>query len=402
MVEIKEIESKIHKTIEILADNYIKFLQELVRTPSIYGDEGKCLSIIENKMRSLGIFNEKIYYEKENDPCLIAKIRGTGDGRTFILNAHIDTAPVENSHSWDHHPFSAQIVDGKIYGRGTLDDKAGLAIMLMIAEALLLNEIKFDGDLLLECVSGDENSGNGSLACLESGYFCDAAIIIDGTWPFRIIDGHLGQIWLTINISGTPSAACSLDRALNPIIGAFGVIQNIQGLIDTWNNSNPKWLDIDNPHFFNVGSINGGKWAGAVPESCKMQIQIGFAPPLNFEEVIKAIEDTLSSVKHYKINISIDSLCHNPFSNKENKLVNLLKDVIIGLRNDEYPLKRTTVKGHCDLRYMKRKDGTVADACLYGPGGGGNPHCNNEYYIIEHFIPVAQNIASTLIRYYNL
>ena len=57
------------------------------------------------------------------------------------------------------------------------------------------------------------------------------------------------------------------------------------------------------------------------------------------------------------------------------------------------------VSGHCDLRHLRTKEGRPADACLYGPGGGGNPHVADEFYLLDHFVPVAQTIASALLHW---
>jgi len=56
--------------------------------------------------------------------------------------------------------------------------------------------------------------------------------------------------------------------------------------------------------------------------------------------------------------------------------------------------------GHCDLRHLRKPDGSPTDACLYGPGGGAPPHCADGFYMLEHFIPVAQNILSAMLKYY--
>ncbi len=91
-----------------------------------------------------------------------------------------------------------------MFGRGVMDDKAGVAMMLLLAECFLKLGIRLPGNLYLESVIEDEDSGNGTLACTRAGYQAEAAIVIDGNWPFRIIDSHLGQVWLRFEITGVP------------------------------------------------------------------------------------------------------------------------------------------------------------------------------------------------------
>ena len=410
------IESILHGKIERLGNEYIQLLQQLVQIPSITGEEQQCQTLVMNKMQDLGIFDKEIFPSNNSPfhptdrvyevrPCIVGKLAGTG-GSHFILNAHIDTAPVENEKSWIYPPFSAVIEDNKLFGRGALDDKAGIAIMLLLGECLLPAEIKLPGDLYFESVIEDEDSGNGTLACTLAGYRCDGGIIIDGTWPFRVIDSHLGQIWLEIEISGVPVAACSQKRGINPIDLAFRLIGEITDLVRERNKVLGPWLNIEEPFFLNVGKIRSGKWAGAVPEQCFMEVQIGFAPPYTAQAMAKDISEVVKgSGDHYdKIGIRtrIGNLCTDPFSNFENKMIKTIKSTISRLRGDEMPVLNNAVTGHCDLRHLLKSNGQPADACLYGPGGGSNPHVRDEYYLLDHFIPVAQNIGSAILDWYGI
>jgi acetylornithine deacetylase/succinyl-diaminopimelate desuccinylase-like protein len=70
-----------------------------------------------------------------------------------------------------------------IFGRGAMDDKAGVAICLGLMRVIVEQRLQFDGDLVFQFVLEDEITGNGSLACLEAGHVGDAAVILDGTTP---------------------------------------------------------------------------------------------------------------------------------------------------------------------------------------------------------------------------
>lgn len=284
-----KVENKIHNSIEKLAPEFIELLRQFVQTQSVTGEEHECQMLVMNKMKDLDIFDKKVYPSNdppfhstdrvyEDRPCIIGKLSGTGNS-PFVLNAHIDTAPVENEESWIHPPFFGVIEDNKLYGRGALDDKAGVAIMLMLAESFKKSGIVLPGNIYFQSVIEDEDSGNGTLACAMGEYRCDGAIIIDGTWPFRTIDSHLGQIWMQIDISGVAVAACSQKRGINPIDLAFSLIGELRNLMRQDNENCGSWLNIEEPFFLSVGKIKSGKWAGSVPEQCSMEVQIGFPPP---------------------------------------------------------------------------------------------------------------------------
>ena len=75
-------------------------------------------------------------------------------------------------------------------------------------------------------------AGNGTLACSEAGYWCDQALILDGTWPFRAMDSHLGQLWLHLEIQGEAAASCSCARATNPIDVAMARLQRMDDAVN--------------------------------------------------------------------------------------------------------------------------------------------------------------------------
>lgn len=112
----------------------------------------------------------------------------------------------------------------------------------------------------------------------------------------------------------------------------------------------------------------------------------------------------MSALPEYEDGVTLDvgSLFTPPFLNKSNDTVRTLIKVIERLRPEGMVVKPVVVTGHCDLRHLLQADGRLAAACLYGPGGGANPHCNNEYYIVEHLIPVAQNILSAILAYFKM
>jgi len=410
------IEAAVHGEIERLASDYVEFLRSLIRVPSVTGSEGPCQTLVKRRMLDLGFFEAEVLPGNhppfwptqrayEGRPCLVGRL-GSGPGARFLLNAHIDTAPVEDAGSWTFPPFSADIQGDLVYGRGSVDDKAGVSILLMVAEALRRQNVKLPGTLFLESVVEDEDSGNGSLACHLAGYACDAAIVIDGTWPGRIIDGHLGQAWLEVWLGGTPTAASSRRRGSNPIEGSICAIEAMKTVLRQMCAEIPQWQDVDDPFFLNVGAIEGGKWPGAVPESCRLAIQVGFPPPYTPDDIAELLEraaaEALREMDGVTMTMRLGALATRAFSNRNNRMVALLTETIRRLGTDPGPVLNQTVRGHCDLRHLRKADGSPADAVLYGPGGGGNPHARDEYYRLDHFVPVARTIASTLLTWFGV
>jgi acetylornithine deacetylase len=389
----------LHQRIEQRAEEYLDWLRSLVRCPSPSGQEQACQELVFQRMHSLGLQPQRVYAGNEapfhptgrdyrDRPSLVGHLAGTGRGR-ILLNAHVDTAPVEDESSWIHPPYAAVLEDGKLYGRGSLDDKAGIALMMLLAECF--REVDRGSGLYFASVIEDEDSGNGTLACTQAGYWCDHAVILDGTWPFRAMDSHLGQLWLHWEIHAQAVASCSCARAANPIDQAIERLQRFRAWIAEQNQAMPRWLEVENPFFLSVGEFHGGSWPGATPESARLTLQVGFPPPFTPAQIVEVAENVLGPVR-------VGNLCTPPHSQRPNPMAQRLQANMTRLHPREMEFRIQAVSGHCDLRNLRKEDGSLAEACLYGPGGGANPHVANEYYRVDNFIPVAQNAASSLLQ----
>ncbi|MFN8608912.1 MAG: M20/M25/M40 family metallo-hydrolase [Vulcanimicrobiota bacterium] len=391
-----------HRRIEQKADDYLAWLKQLVACPSPTGDESGCQKLVETRMLELGLRPSRVYAQDgppfhstgrsySQRPNLVGVLPGNGRGRV-MLNAHVDTAPITDAQAWTHPPHGAVVEGDRLYGRGALDDKAGLAMMLMLAE--VFHDLPRSPELLLASVIEDEDSGNGSLACVQAGFWTDAAIVLDGTWPFRAIDSHLGQLWIHLEVAGQAAPSCSWARAVNPIDLAFQKINRLRTWVDEQNRACPQWLEISNPFFLSLGEFHSGSWAGSVPERARVSMQLGFPPPWTPSRIIEVAHEFLGDFQ-------VGALCTPPHSQRPNRLAEMLRANVDRLRAGEMEFRIQAVTGHCDLRNLRRQDGSLAEACLYGPGGGGNPHVADEFYHLSHFVPVAQNVASTLLQLFN-
>lgn len=118
----------------------------------------------------------------EGRPNVVAIRKGSGSGRSLILNGHMDTVPTGDPGAWRFSPFSAHVHEGELYGRGACDMKAGLALMAVASEAIRRSGITLAGDLILESVVNEETGVyNGTLACCARGYSADGAVVLEPT-----------------------------------------------------------------------------------------------------------------------------------------------------------------------------------------------------------------------------
>ncbi|MEM3129715.1 MAG: M20/M25/M40 family metallo-hydrolase, partial [Nitrososphaerota archaeon] len=189
------IREKLLSTIENKRKEIINFAQKLVRIPSITGEEGEIQKFIAEKLSNLGleldVFEIDIeelskhpffipleeYRESyKNRPNVVGILKGRGNGKSLILMGHVDTVPVENRLLWKHDPFGGEIENGKLYGRGALDQKGGVTAQIMALESIIEAGISLKGSVIIENTIEEEAGGNGALACAVKGYTADAGI----------------------------------------------------------------------------------------------------------------------------------------------------------------------------------------------------------------------------------
>jgi len=391
------VQYQIARTIEKLLPSYTDFLSQLVKIKSEYGFEKEAQQLVRQKMETIGL-QPSMFYSRDDVEAvnLVATISGTNKyyKKSLILNAHCDVTPVDDISRWTRHPYSGEIINNILYGRGAQDDKAGVAIILLIAEVITTLNLNLGGDLLIQSVIEDETTGNGSKTLIDNGYKADGVIIVDGTWSERIIYAHLGQLWINIEISGDPVAACVESRGVNPIYLGMEYIKKAKGLITELNKKATEFEKIAEPYFVNTGSFHSGAWHGSVPSIALLQMQVGFPEQHTPQTMMSLLED-LGRCTSERIKIQQDILATPAFrTDPKNSLITKLKDVIH--HNSRKEVLTVPITGHCDMRHFP-----TSNICLYGPGAGKNAHGIDECYMLDQLPIVAKNLLDFALIWCN-
>src|SRR5262245_30157064 len=159
-------------------DELVAFARELVATPSPNppGDERAVATLVEQKLRDLGVTRVETAGAREERPNLLAHVGGSG--HTLILGGHLDTKPPGDLGEWKRDPYGAAVEDGELHGVGSGDMKGAVAAMVFAVGALLENGLVRGGVTL--ALTADEEAGSqlGSRWLAESGLLVgDAAVL---------------------------------------------------------------------------------------------------------------------------------------------------------------------------------------------------------------------------------
>ena len=139
--------------------NPVEILQRLIQfdTTNPPGNEGECIAFINELLIQAGI-ETKLLARSPSRPNLIARLPGRGNAAPLLLYGHVDVVPTENQR-WQHPPFSGVLEDGYVWGRGALDMKGGVAMMLGAVLRAKAEDTQLPGDVVLAVVPDEETFG---------------------------------------------------------------------------------------------------------------------------------------------------------------------------------------------------------------------------------------------------
>lgn len=302
---------QLEKYIDDHAEEAISFLQQLIRQPSVQGNEKGVQEIVEQKLRALGLqvdvwdptqreLAESPYFipsrpDYNGSPNVVGVLKGYGNGRSIILNGHIDVVPEGDRTKWDEDPFSGNIKNGKMYGRGTTDMKGGNVSLLLALEAVIKTGIRLKGDVIFESVIEEESGGAGTLATILRNYKADAAIIPEPT-NMKLFIKQQGSMWFRVTVEGLSAHGGTRYEGISALEKAVIIHQAILSLEKKRNDAvnDPLYSHIPIPLPINVGKIHGGSWPSSVPDLVVLEGRIGVGPHEEMDAVKKQLADHLA------------------------------------------------------------------------------------------------------------
>jgi acetylornithine deacetylase len=219
----------------------------------------------------------------EGRPQLIARVGGSGGGRSLVFNGHIDVVSAEPRSAWASDPFVASVRDRCLYGRGACDMKGGIAAMVFAVETMSSLGISLDGDLLVATNTDEESSGAGGTALVEHGLRADAGIVTEPT-GFETWIACRGSDYGVITVPGRPGHAevrqpdWRLGGAVNAIEKATVVLEAIASLREAWSIQPEFSHPYLSPPSLLPTLARAGEWAVTYPASCELTFAVMYLP----------------------------------------------------------------------------------------------------------------------------
>lgn len=192
-------------------ESAIAFAHDLVRIPSISGDEGAVAERVISEFKLLG-FDETWMDEIGN---VFARLKGSGNGSAILLSSHLDVVDAGDKSEWEYPPFEGVIAENHLHGRGAVDCKGPLALQTYAAATL--RESRPSGDVYVVHTVLEECGSWGMAHAMEQLSDKIAAVVLGESTQGDICIGHRGRIELMVTIRGKSAHASAPQRAHNPV-----------------------------------------------------------------------------------------------------------------------------------------------------------------------------------------
>ncbi|MFO1039552.1 MAG: ArgE/DapE family deacylase [Geminicoccaceae bacterium] len=299
------------QAVDDLRDDAVRTLERLVRHPSMLGDEASALDEMARLYTELGLTPRRvpvdaaalashpgfspplIPYEGRDNVVAVHNPRDR-KGRSLALQGHLDVVPVGAADMWTTPPFEPAIRDGRMYGRGAGDMKAGVAAYLTAFKALRQAGLQPAAEVQMQSVIEEECTGNGALATMLALPRTDAVIIPEpGPGLPAMYSAEVGVVWAWVTVSGRPAHVRDMQAGVNAIEAAAAIAARCKDYeleMNRAERTHPAFRGVNHPINVNLGTIEGGEWNSSVATRCRIGLRVGVMMGYTAAETMADIE----------------------------------------------------------------------------------------------------------------
>lgn len=321
-------------------------------------------------------------FEAEPDRTnLVARV-GTGRPRLLVV-CHLDVVPAGDG--WKTDPFEATLRDGRIYGRGSCDNKGQLAASLLALEYLKDHEDELDGQLVFVCAADEERGSQLGLEFLlrEGHVEADFAIIPDApTAMRRVIVAEKGLLFLEIISHGKQAHGSTPEKGVNAVWNMVELLNRLREL------QLPGHHELLGSPTMNLGTIRGGIAPNVVPATCTVGLDIRFVPGAGHCQVLDVIRTVMrrteAELANARFELRVGDVQEPIEVAGDNPLVVAILDETqdyLGFRPEVTGMGGSSVAKMCVARNIP--------AVNFAPGDSGLAHMANEYVNVEQLTDFA-------------
>jgi putative selenium metabolism hydrolase len=371
----------------------IEFTRRLVRQQSFSGEEGPVTQIVVDEMKMLGFDEVRV----DGNGSAVGIVEGAKAGKTLLFDAHTDTVGIAPGSVWTKDPFSGEIIDGVLYGRGAADMKGALAAMVHAAGNV--DRSKISGRVIVSASVLEEVYEGGALRTVMDEVNPDFVVIGESS-DLNLVHGGRGRAEVHLETIGKPSHSSSPGQGVNAVHLMMKVIEAVERI----------QLDVHpllGPAIFALTDIISEPYPGysVIPSRCKATYDRRLLPGDTLEGVLGHIQ-SLPELKEVPFKAVIAEGEHQAYTGKTLTCTKFFPAWIL---DEGHPLVQAALKGLrasglnprlSAYRFCTNAAYSVGTAGVptigFGPGTEADAHVVDERLSLEALEAVAQGYAGII------
>ena len=423
MPNLTDVERRAVDAVDDLRDELIEFCRELVRIPTLNppGERYReCAELVGDRLRRFGYAVEEVEatghaehsaeYPRVN---VVGRLEGAAPNPCLHFNGHYDVVPVGDG--WTVEPFGAELRDGKVYGRGTGDQKAGIAASIYAVEALRRAGIRLAGAVEQSATADEESGGYAGVADL-----CDRGVIRRGRQDYvivteplnhdRVCIGHRGTYWFEITTHGRiahgsmPQLGVNAADMMGELIHA--VTTELKPRLAARTTAMPVVPEGSRSSTVNLNALHGGQALGGagfltscVVDRCTAVFDRRYIHEETHESVRAEIVALLDGIaaREPRFRYTLRDLWSVPpvATPRDARVVTTMQGAIESLLGR--PGEIVVSPGTYDQKHVVLRAG-ITECIAYGPGILDLAHQPDEYVVVEHLVAATKAMALATLR----
>ena len=383
------------KPITVDRDFTVRTLQELVRINSVNPaleaggpGEARAAAYVADTMSRLGLA-VATHEPEPGRPSVVGRLAGKPGGRRLMLNGHLDTVGVAGM----AEPFSGEVREGRLYGRGSYDMKGSVAACLGAVKALADGDAPFHGEVLIAAVADEENASIGT-ADLVLRYAVDGAVVTEPT-QLEVCLAHKGFVWIEVETFGRAAHGSRPDLGVDANMAMGRVLARLADLEAALRGRKPH--PLVGPPSLHAAQLAGGTAPSVYSAECKLTVERRTVPGETEQGVLAEVQGVLGAVAAedpgFRGSCHV-TLAREPFEvARDAAIVQILTAAATRVLG-----RRPRLGGQTPWMDSALLAAAGVETVVFGPAGTG-AHAAEEWVDVESVVHCAQVLAETALEY---
>ena len=281
--------------VDRLRTGLVEFTRDLVRIPSVNppGDVSEAAEVLRSKVEALGM-EARLVEPRKGRVNVLGELKGRGGGPTLLFNGHTDVVPEGDVALWSVDPFSADVKEGWLYGRGSSDMKGALASIVTAIEAVVDSDIELEGSVAFHGVADEEVGGRfGTRYLARKGLIrADMGVVAEGS----VFDGVIalrpsvrGVCWIRLQTMGKAAHASHPAMGVNAVLSMSKLLLALRDLrLDLGHHRY-----LPDPTLSPGTVIRGGVKTNIIPELCTAEVDARTIPGVSAQMILREVEGVI-------------------------------------------------------------------------------------------------------------